>query len=133
MTHVILIVLLENQGSQVAFFIEDRQAVFLVAVKQLVCFPQGNTLMPMDDLFDRGHVLCDLVLQVILELPEILIRDQPNESATPRTVFRDRHRRMARLFHEFDHLAQRHIRRGIGIAGYKARLVHFHLTNYLRL
>ncbi len=55
-------------------------------VKQLISFAKGDPLFTVDHVSLRCHVRLNQIIEIIFELPKILIRDQTHKITVRATV-----------------------------------------------
>ena len=121
---VVRVVLAEDHVTQALVLVDERQHVELLVPDDVVGHRERRRVrIGIDELVKRRHEVASLFVEAHAREAIVAARDDADEFAGRRAVFRDSHRGMARLFEQFEDFAERRLWRDVRIARDEAGLV----------
>ena len=121
---VVRVVLAEDHVAQALVLVDERQHVELVIPDEVVRLRQRRRVrIRVDELLERRHERLRLRVEAHARDAVVAARHDAEELARRRAVFRDSHRRMARLLQEIQDLAERRRRLDVGVTADKTGFV----------
>ena len=124
MFFVVRVILAEDHVAQALVLVDERQHVELVLPDQVVGLRQRRCVsIRIDEFLERRHERLGLRVEAHARDAVVTARHDAQELARRRAVFRDSHRRMARLLQEVENLAERRRRLDVGVTADKTGFV----------